>query len=793
MLQAYENENYEQLISTFSSNDFEFYTSFNCYKITALSYLFLSKTPEKSQRILYSKILELVYIVLKSNSESAVNAIFNLATLSRALRTFEIYKGICVFLYLVANYDMGCSFHEATSSLVDLQIDNYEISTNNVTLLPYKAKYLEISKEERISFLENEEKYVLQYTDAKFYFKQAAIGFEIENLIEKNNVEDATSLLVESYAENKLLVYTVDVSRIIDNIRMKIRDGKELTLGQVCYVFIDFSLSEIRQDCFLDLFDFTGLDTPLQLAQNSTESKKIIYFFLDEVCTVSILPSMYRIFNSTEEAEKYRILICEFLLKKEDYPYKKHLRAEIEKNTKNHALSKKLIKVDKSRITINADSFKTSCYDAINEEVDRYNSTKAIIFKLELLKDGNIQTTFVKNHEQIIKKVFGIYCREFCFGNHGLDMSLSTRVRHGALSNRIIKVLDDNHLVCDGHGRNEYIDTLIKSKVINPIVQSEMLNFSSKIQKLLDDFTTRTLKVILDSKITDAYFQYDFSDNDLNELFETFEKLKVLTVDDTVMIINDFLVNITNIYLEGIRTEKLPMLQNQLIENLTELSLNIKKYILVPKEEKTIERLIIDCKTSIQNEFLSVSQWFYLSEYNTWENYTFNELIEMCLQIDKDLFSNFNKVKFKNHCHSDDLLFKGETFRYFIDILLIIVNNAIIHSDFKDCLDSLFIDCYLTTDSKYIYLAFENNLNDSIDRKELDEIIAKINDDFQSKTYINVNTRQEGGMGLYKIMYTLFVILKYGNSFYISRNEDIFRIEIQLKKEIIYNDENIDC
>ena len=45
---------------------------------------------------------------------------------------------------------------------------------------------------------------------------------------------------------------------------------------------------------------------------------------------------------------------------------------------------------------------------------------------------------------------------------------------------------------------------------------------------------------------------------------------------------------------------------------------------------------------------------------------------------------------------------------------------------------------------------------------------------------------------LYKIMHTLFSVLKLGNGFYVSRHESNFRVEIKIKKEILLNEKDID-
>ena len=89
-----------------------------------------------------------------------------------------------------------------------------------------------------------------------------------------------------------------------------------------------------------------------------------------------------------------------------------------------------------------------------------------------------------------------------------------------------------------------------------------------------------------------------------------------------------------------------------------------------------------------------------------------------------------------------------------------------------------------------INLSFQNNLSDEIGKDILDEKISIINSNFQKGKYLTVNTRQEGGMGLYKVMHTFFSVLKLGHDFSVCRNNDIFSVDIQIKKEILINEKD---
>ena len=506
-----------------------------------------------------------------------------------------------------------------------------------------------------------------------------------------------------------------------------------------------------------------------------------------------MLPKLYRRFRSTEDVELYRLRICEFLLGQEKYRNKKELLAEAEKISKTRALSKKLKAVEKSRITINTDFIKSNCYDALSEEIDAYNVTKEEAVCVGSSAFEGVPIVVISNgHNTVLQKMYSIYAKEFCFGNQSIDMSLSTRVRHGAFSNQILKAFKDNHLQFNGHGRNEFFDNCFAKKTIDPEVCKVFLEFSGRLEEILNYFTQHTLKVVFDKPIKDAVFRYDLDETVLWRLYQRFGETNFITFEEVAFFLNNCLLEKTKEHLAVIKNEKLPLLLQNVIDEIDILAIKVRRFILNDEEDKIIERLLTKCKTDVQNAFALVADWFSLSEYNDWEDYSFKELTETCYEIVKSMFDGFDNLEITTD-NTESLVFRGNTFRNMVDVLLIIFNNAIIHAGYKDQLQDLRLNVGLTTDSKSIYLAFSNNLSDTVNLIELDEKVEKINSNFANKSYLRMNTRQEGGMGLYKIMHMLFSVLDLGDAFYVSRQEHTFRLEIKIKKEMLVDEKNLNC
>lgn len=782
-IESFNKLDFRKIINYFYSNENLNYDSISLYILTSISYLMIGESPESSDSVIYCMIVELMFKVLKRNEQEAISAIYSLAKMARLLKTFSIHKGICVFLNLVANYDYWYNSEQMYNTSIDMVFKGYLEKTNNLVILPFASKIKNLDDVAINNYLRCYGNHELPgYNEiSQTYYKECFVSLYLERLY-NTDIEEATNLLVNSFIENKLLVYTVDVDPIIKNISQKCKNKRSLSLDEICYVFIDSHMHKIKDDCFLDLFDAYYQQYPIEIINKICTDEKIKNYFLYEVCKIRRLTTIYLLFSSTEEAENYRIKILEYLISNQAYE-KKTLMDEIEDITKRRMLRKKLKKINESKLIINEDYLRNTCFDLLNEQVDLFNNSIPVMIRIESENQPDRFVKLIDRQVDILSDLYGIYCKEYCFGNFGLDISLSTRVRHGTLANQVLKVFSDNDLVVNGHGKNNYFNKYILAEKIDTQVASVLIRFNTKINKTLDFFVKNTLKVFLDTPIEGAIFDFRYEFSDILRLFEDVIYKQRITVDEAITIISHHLIEKTNEYLLLIRSEKIKELENNLINYLDGLLNDIKDYCFDTEVEKDIERRIVTCKTDIQTELKRISNWFVLSDYNEWESFTFDELVETCIEIDKSLFTGFDKVNVLVN-NSVKTKIKGTYFTELVDIVLIVFNNAIVHSNFLGNLSELSIDCELKEDTNSFYFLFSNNLNDSINIADLDKTIERINCNYENESYLELNIRQEGGMGLYKIMHIMASNNQQSNMFYISRNENIFRIELHFSKEI---------
>lgn len=786
LLISFEKSDYDGVINHYYdyNNDSFCCTSFFHYLIVSLSYLFSEKKPQSNTNIISTIIIELMYDILKKDESSFLNSVYRLASIARLLRNFSIHKGISIFLNTVANYNYEYNYDEIFSSYADINYNFLESQNIITSLIPFTGKHKTLQEHTIEEFIEKYERHrIKDYNDySKFYFQDGYVSFIFDRLINNNKVEEAIQLLVNSFLQNKLLVFDLNTRKIIDSISSKYSSHISLSIEELCYVFIDNNLLSIRDDVFLDLFDDYYELAPLDIIEQNDASELVKNFFLHNICTASMLSKVYILFLSGEDAENYRLKICDYLLNNPSFNNKKSILDEIEEITKKRMLSRKVKRINESKLQINEDYLRKKCFDEISELIDLFNNTPPFVFYFQG-NDGVSYYKFENRRIEFLVEMYNIYCKEFCFGDSGLDISLSTRVRHGALKNNLLKIFSDNNLVFNGHGSNDYFDILIQDGILEKNSTILFRKFFEQITENLDYFVKNTLKVFIDTPIKGAVFDYNYHTNDFNEIFADLYLSKTVSYDEVIMHIHHFLIERTNKYLEMIRIKKINALEMCLINELDTLSLQIKDYTLQKNYSKELERRIVTCKTDIQNELENIKGWFTLSDFNEWDNFTFEELLETCSEIDKKLFSGFEKVNIAIDSKSNSHL-KGFCFREIVDIVLIIFNNAITHSGFLNSPEKLTILCELNEDTDNLYFIFKNNLDENVNLTDLDTIIAKVNNIYQSNEYLQLNIRQEGGMGLYKIMHILSSLLQQKDSFYISRKNNDFSVRIKLGKEI---------
>ena len=741
--------------------------------VASVSNIFLCKSIPNNN--LYYEIINLVSEILRNgNEKNLIDDILHLQTLSRLLRHFEYHKSICTFLLFTNNISSGYSFNEQFISPQDYSLFVF-LKRSGIKSFAPLFSLLDSIDENTISTIQELKETIP--IDSLNYCDKAIVRINAVELINNEKHSIAIPLILRAFILNPFLISTIDITKIINYLELKVNNSEDISLEELCYIFIDDNLAHHRKTCFLNFLDFHGHSEPLDVLGNESYEGEFVEYYLANICEPNILNALYLLFDSSDEAKDYRIKICKKLVD-QNSRYSKVLKREIEDLTKYKAMRSRLINVNKSRVSIDTISIKKEAAPAIDYQIEAYNSKLSI-----QISKGSTISYINFDDQEVYSEMYNSYAKVFCFSPNGLDNSLSTRVRHGLFKNQLIRVFTDNSIIYTEQSPNSFFDSLFDSGKLNIEIKPLLEALYHEIYENIDYFIKHTLKVFVDEPIEGAVF--DFSANEDTNIILIIKLISdgVMKTAEAIPILHNLMIERTNQHLSEIREVHIPALEAKLLEKLDEFSKSSAKYSATRSIRQEVERKISKCKSDIQVELAEIKKWFFLSEYEVWENYKFDELLDMCVEITKKLFSEFENVSIEKTIKAN-YLFDGKTFGYMTDIALIFINNAIMHSGFENNMSDLFLSCSINEDDKYLYFSMTNNFAPHIDYEALSEEIHSINYDYVNKTYLSLNTNQEGGMGLYKVMRMLHN-LGINDSFYIDSEEHNVRVEIKLPKEKI--------
>jgi hypothetical protein len=199
---------------------------------------------------------------------------------------------------------------------------------------------------------------------------------------------------------------------------------------------------------------------------------------------------------------------------------------------------------------------------------------------------------------------------------------------------------------------------------------------------------------------------------------------------------------------------------------------------------------ILRSRTNIQSELIAVSEWFNLVEKLDVVDFTLGTAIDVALTQMKDLKKNAKVVE-EVKIQSDRVL-AGRYLPYFIDIILILIDNIFRHSAVEP--HGVFnVRAVAGVNDQSVFLEFKNNIGPGLDREG---VVAKLSALLEKMALPEIDemVTREGGTGYLKI-YKIIKRNLRSNRIVIDPclTENEFRTVIEFDVEgLLTEDENTD-
>ena len=636
----------------------------------------------------------------------------------------------------------------------------------------------------------------------KMYYQERIRRTLFSSYISKRLWVNAMHLYVQSYLLVEELVVRMSLDVVVEGI-LNDSEYDESICFDICKPII-LRLHYKGDDrevisAYMDYLEGQGCRTIIEYIESRSKLDEYEIFFLYNVCTESLLVRDYVSTSLIKgNAVDLRIYVLRILLERDIRNSKRYfeelntLFKEIQLQDRREAFNHNRIFIDKIKLmdylnnTINKEF---SEYLKVQEIRKMYDNKNDIEEQKENYGFENIYQFFY----DIVKKIEQAYLFD---SPYSLEDFLSTRIRHVFCKDSLKKVFEEQTLFAkklkdssDEYVINEYWhDKLEKNDY------SRVLPFLSEFSRKIDLKIQETRDIwIRIRKNKNGYEMFDYCD--FAKEFLTYTELDFNKVLDSETEFYSSVISEldrwTNMILERVRERINDELKPYYGNALLELEAGIRNVYITENCKRELLRRIEISKAKYTEDISKFEDIFYMKS-EQYPRFTIKDVVEFCCEIEKDINPKFSLAKFEidNDCGN---IYNGSIFPYMVDIISILIHNAVEHSLFQD-IKLLQIKIAVHTIDRLkkenrdlderlkdfsILLNVKNNLADNVNEQELGERVMNIIGSMEANTF-REKSKLVKGSGLYKIARTLYYNLDGLGAFYYKKEKGWFDLSIAM-------------
>ncbi len=645
------------------------------------------------------------------------------------------------------------------------RVEDYRMKWYKIKKLAKNEKYQEVLDEvER--YKKSKELYVSEY------LKTELPVFIIQNKIRAEKYHDALELFIDNYLKNRYAVIQINLKNLYKQITKNTNNSIKKSIAmpilsslvnrdEVGTVFVDFA----------NFVDGRGIGRVSELFNMQSQfPKKSLIHFMKNICIPDVMDSMYWIFESEEEVLEERLLICQGL-RCLDTEGEKEYNDEIGLITQKQSLLNNIRYLEEQKIDFDLEKIHNSYREIFAENFKRYTEIGNIWQSIQgYLLDNKVYYTYILNDEnseevskdrqnqklRMFAELFTELRDEIAFGKMGLDQSLGTRIRHGKLQNQVRHLFEAKNLVFlkKDDSSQEYIPidenkfqilfgTNNFNQKENQVLQKIISDFTRSIDNIVTEINRDCIRIHTELDYPKGIIDLEYTPQQMWKLFQiaadykNYEELMELFEENILVRIQAGLQRLRELFGNDYKT--------RYIETISVLEEKIKDFYQGIGQEENfskVQRKLIQCRTDVQRELEEIAQWFQLPKTQEHPDYHMNELLETCKAAMRNINSRFDQADLEI-TDSTDFLWKGKTFSYFYEILLILFNNAFSHAGYKHCVEELEIQLKIFVTNQMLHIEMNTNLSEHIDIEKIKARVMEVRGELNtnSKRFNSKDTR----------------------------------------------------
>lgn len=646
--------------------------------------------------------------------------------------------------------------------------------------------------------VEHLERVILE--DNSIITKKEVVELLYDGYIVEGKHHEALVLFVNTFLKNKYLVNRLNGNKLLKML-LKMDESINTIDLPIFYNITNPDLYEqyVKYDEFLQA---KGLQRPTQLikAMDGIPTQKLVYF-LKEICSIEIMHhSLY--FDGTDDIENERINILKHLLVI-DTDFETDYIKEITEITQRTKIRKAIREVNKGRISVNTQQLKSKEESNIKDNFERYKelvvfssahnlksldpTSKMLNQYFGTLHDKSLRDKVVNINDPAFisfKSMFIDLRDKFILSkDFGLDGYLSTRIRHGTFLNHIRSNFEKLNLVSQKN-QTEYTDNEYWNIKSPPTLESKKDSLQKSIKtfsKNIDEYTEYIIKELIQVKTEkynqkpNAFFDFTLGDTTLAYLFKE-SKDTITTYTSFLNFVFENLEALTDVRLKEIRSYFQKEIKNKYSEIIDGFDCEIRS-ILGNTHFIDLTNSIVKCKTNIQNELDSISEWFNISNPSSDNLLDFETIIKTAVEITNTIYPQ-KHISPKISVNTDMQILGGVHIIYVIRILL---DNIIKHSQIQGSKFETNIEVELI-EQRSLKLIVSNRIVKH-QEEEIFENLSKVKEKWSNNEDFT-KSNIEGGSGFDKIRRILMVDMKMTNCSFDFKIKDNW-VEIHIQMDII--------
>lgn len=635
----------------------------------------------------------------------------------------------------------------------------------------------------------------------KMYYQERIRRTLFLNYISKKQWAEAIHLYVESYLMIEELVIRMPLEILVESILNDLEYDESVRYDICKSIILRLYYKDDDKEvisAYLDYLEGQECKTIVEYIDKKSELNKYEIFFLYKVCTESLLVRDYvstSLINGN--AIDLRIRVLRALFDKDNENKKKYfeelnsLFKEIQLQDRREAFNHNRIFIDKMKLI----NYLSSTINKEFSEYSRVQEIRSIYDKCGIKEQGiniGLENTYQFFYD-IVEKIKQAYLFD---SPYSLEDFLSTRIRHVFCKDSLKKVFEEQTLFAkklkdssDEYVINEYWHDKLTKEDYRKIIKV-LSDFSKKIDLKIQEIRDTWIRIKRE-RHGEGMFDYC----DFTRVFLEYTELDFTKVlDSEIEFYKSVIIELdkwTNNILECVRNRINEELRPYYRNALHDLETGIRNIKIIQKCKNELLRKIEISKAKYTEDITKFEGIFYMKS-EQYPNFLIKDAIEFCCEIEKDINPKFNLVhlEIENECSN---IYKGSLFPYLVDIISILIHNAVEHSKLQDMRllhirVSIVSNNHQKTGKWYsderlkdysIILNCKNNLAACVDEQELNEKVLNIIGSMEANTF-REKSKLTKGSGLYKIARTLYYNLDGMGAFYLEKEEGWFNLSIAM-------------